>query len=421
VRRSVSRVAGAERTTVRALAICPYLVLAVGILVARRPDAVVHPQFWAEDGTVYFAQAYNRGAVTVLAPGAGYLQLIPRLTALLAQPLGLAAAPALFNLVGMLAQLAPALFILSSRFQGAIPDLRVRALVGVLYLLVPNFEVHVTVISAQWHLALLMCMVVIAAPARGLAWRCFDVAVIAVGGLSGPLILVVAPLALIRWLTTRQPWYGVVAAVATLLAIVQVRTIHDNARPDMPLGAGVRSLIRILADRVIVPGLTGEQNSAIFSLHLWHGLLWATLLVVATLALAGLVVLRGPAELRILLAFGAASLALSLRNPLITPTGPQWPPITMGLDGMRYFLLPTLAFVVLVVWGISRLPRPALALAGALLSGLFIAGTATHFQYPPMADERPAAAAATLDAAPRGTVLDLPINPPGWSMSLTKH
>jgi hypothetical protein len=340
---------------------------------------------------------------------------------LLAQPLGLAAAPALFNLVGMLAQLAPALFILSSRFQSAIPDLRVRALVGVLYLLVPNFEVHVTVISAQWHLALLMCMVVIAAPARGLAWRCFDVAVIAVGGLSGPLILVVAPLALIRWLTTRQPWYGVVTAVATLLAIVQVRTIHENARPDMPLGAGVRSLIRILADRVIVPGLTGEQNSAIFSLHLWHGLLWATLLVVATLALAGLVVLRGPAELRILLAFGAASLALSLRNPLITPTGPQWPPITMGLDGMRYFLLPTLAFVVLVVWGISRLPRPALALAGALLSGLFIAGTATHFQYPPMADERPAAAAATLDAAPRGTVLDLPINPPGWSMSLTKH
>lgn len=421
MRRPVSRVAGVEETGVRALAICLYLALAAGILVARRPDAVMHPQFWAEDGLVFFAQAYDRGAATVLSPGTGYLQLTPRLTALLAQPLGLAAAPALFNLVGILAQLAPALLILSSRFQRAIPDVRVRALLGVLYLLIPNFEVHVTVTSAQWHLAILLCMVVVAAPARGLAWRCFDLAVIAVGGLTGPLILVVAPLALIRWLTTRQPWYGVVAAVASLVAVVQAWSLHDNARPGMPLGASPRSLIRILADRVIVPGLTGEQNPAIFSLHLWHGLLWATLLVAATLALGAYAVLRGPAELRVVLAFSAASLTLALLNPLIVMVGPQWPPLVAGEAGQRYFLIPTLGFLVLVLWGLSRLSRRPRTAAGGLLAVLLLAGTAAHPQYPSLLDLHPEASAAELAAAPPGTVVEIPLNPAGWSMSLRKH
>jgi hypothetical protein len=421
VRRSTSRVASAEGAAVRALAICAYLALAAGILVTRRPDAVLHPQFWAEDGKVYFADAYNHGAGFLLTPGAGYLVLTPRLTALLAQPLGLADAPALFNLVGLALQLAPALFILSSRFRSAIPSLWVRGLIGVVYLLVPCAEVHATVTNAQWHLAILMIMVVIAAPARGVAWRCLDVAVLLLGGLSGPLVVVVAPLAFVRWLTTRHRWYAVLAAVASVVALWQLKVIHDAGRGATELGAGVRSLVRILADRVIVPGLTGVQSADIFSLHWWHGLLWASLLVLGTLALAGLALLRGPAELRILIVFAALSLGLSLLHPLIVPVGPQWPPMIVTGGAERYFLAPILAFLVLVIWGVSRLPRPAPLVAGTLLAAVFLAGTASHPQYPPLLDDHPASSAAALDATPRGTVLDVPINPAGWSMALRKH
>src|SRR5207253_3195367 len=278
-----------------------------------------------------------RGTDALLTPGAGYLVLTPRLTALLAQPLGLAAAPVVFNLVGLTVQLLPALFILSSRFGRLIPSLPLRALVGLMYLLLP------------------------------------------------------------------------------------CEAIHDGGRGATQLGAGVRLLVRIVADRVIVPAVTADQSTAIYSIHWWHGLLWAALIVLATAALAALALLRGPLELKLLLVFGGLSLTLALLHPLIVPVGPQWPPIVVSGGAERYFLVPMLAVLMLLIWGIGRLPRRVAPVVGGVLAVTFLAGVAAHPQYPPLLDDHPAASAAALDAAPRGTVVDVPINPAGWSMSLRKH
>ena len=421
VHRAPGRATALDGAAVRRIAIAGYVLLAVGILVARRPDAVLHPQFWAEDGKVYFADAYNRGTDALLTPGAGYLVLIPRLTALLAQPLGLAAAPVVFNLVGLTVQLLPALFILSSRFGRLIPSLPLRALVGLMYLLLPCEELHATVTNAQWHLAVLMCMVLVAAPPRGVAWRCFDIGVLVLGGLSGPLVLVIAPLALVRRLVSGERWFGVVTITTAAVSLVQLKAIHDAGRGATQLGAGVRLLVRIVADRVIVPAVTADQSTAIYSIHWWHGLLWAALIVLATAALAALALLRGPLELKLLLVFGGLSLTLALLHPLIVPVGPQWPPIVVSGGAERYFLVPMLAVLMLLIWGIGRLPRRVAPVVGGVLAVTFLAGVAAHPQYPPLLDDHPAASAAALDAAPRGTVVDVPINPAGWSMSLRKH
>ncbi|TMD00069.1 MAG: hypothetical protein E6J03_12370 [Chloroflexi bacterium] len=391
VHRAPGRATALDGAAVRRIAIAGYVLLAVGILVARRPDAVLHPQFWAEDGKVYFADAYNRGTDALLTPGAGYLVLIPRLTALLAQPLGLAAAPVVFNLVGLTVQLLPALFILSSRFGRLIPSLPLRALVGLMYLLLPCEELHATVTNAQWHLAVLMCMVLVAAPPRGVAWRCFDIGVLVLGGLSGPLVLVIAPLALVRRLVSGERWFGVVTITTAAVSLVQLKAIHDAGRGATQLGAGVRLLVRM------------------------------ALIVLATAALAALALLRGPLELKLLLVFGGLSLTLALLHPLIVPVGPQWPPIVVSGGAERYFLVPMLAVLMLLIWGIGRLPRRVAPVVGGVLAVTFLAGVAAHPQYPPLLDDHPAASAAALDAAPRGTVVDVPINPAGWSMSLRKH
>ncbi len=36
-----------------------FFVLAVALTVARRPDAIIKAQFWAEDGRVWFMVAHN--------------------------------------------------------------------------------------------------------------------------------------------------------------------------------------------------------------------------------------------------------------------------------------------------------------------------------------------------------------------------
>lgn len=415
------RAAALDSVAVRRLAISAYVLLSVGILVVRRPDAVTHPQFWAEDGTVYFSDAYNRGADVLLTPGAGYLVLTPRLTALLAQPLGLAGAPALFNLVGLSFQLLPALFILSSRFARLIPSVWVRVVIGLVYLLIPCEEIHATVTNAQWHLAVLMGMVLVAASPKGIAWRCFDIGVLVLGGLSGPLVLAIVPLALVRWIVSRERWFSVVTITTAAIALVQLKVIHDAGRGATDLGAGIRLLVRIVADRVIVPAVTADQDTALYSVHWWHGLLWATLIVLATAALALLALLRGPLELKLLLVFAGLCLTLALIHPLIVPSGPQWPPILVYGRAERYFLIPMVAVLMLLIWGISRLPGRIALAAGGVLAVAFVAGVAIHPQYPALVDDHPAASAATLDAAPRGTVVEVQINPAGWSMSLRKH
>src|SRR5258708_12821630 len=52
------------------------------ILFSRRPDAILNPQFYAEDGTYWYADAYHFGFRCLFIPEAGYLLTVPRLLAL---------------------------------------------------------------------------------------------------------------------------------------------------------------------------------------------------------------------------------------------------------------------------------------------------------------------------------------------------
>ncbi|HEX3605761.1 MAG TPA: hypothetical protein VH134_07540 [Candidatus Dormibacteraeota bacterium] len=400
-----------------------YLAAAVAVLVARRPDAVTHPQIWAEDGTIWFADAYNRGASTLLDPHAGYLALLPRAVALLAVAAGLGHAAQLFTAVGLLLQIAPAVFILSRRFDALIPSLPARCALGLAYLLIPDAEAHANLANAQWHLAVLMLMVLVAAPPRGRPGAAGDLVVIAAGGLTAAVGIVLAPIAVVRWLVVRTRWSAVLAVVAVVTAAIQVVSVltHPAARGTAPLGAGVRTLVRIVTDRVVVPGLVGEQNPSLFSVHWWHGLLGAAAVTAATLALALWALRRGPWELRLLLGFGGLALGLALLSPLVAPTGDQWAALLAGDTATRYFLLPTVALWGALVWAVSRLPRRARPVVGGTLAVVLVTGVALQLPYPPLVDRHPAQQAATLRSAAPGTPVDLLINPAGWHMVLVRR
>ncbi len=43
------------------------------LLALRRPDSLLNPQFWAEDGFTYFSQALIKGPASIFSPYAGCL------------------------------------------------------------------------------------------------------------------------------------------------------------------------------------------------------------------------------------------------------------------------------------------------------------------------------------------------------------
>src|SRR5438874_4257089 len=59
-------------------AVCAALTL---ILFSRRPEMVLHPEFWAEDGWIFFVQADTQGADALVTPYGGYHHLLLRILA----------------------------------------------------------------------------------------------------------------------------------------------------------------------------------------------------------------------------------------------------------------------------------------------------------------------------------------------------
>jgi len=56
------------------------MAVAVILVISRRPDLVMHAHFYAEDGAVWYADAYNLGWVHALTLTAGgYLNTLQRL------------------------------------------------------------------------------------------------------------------------------------------------------------------------------------------------------------------------------------------------------------------------------------------------------------------------------------------------------
>src|SRR5512139_1888487 len=97
--------------------------LLAALLLLRNPASLLHPQFWAEDGTLFFQQAFDSGFLsTVLQPASGYLHAFPRLVAGLSLLFPMEQAPLVFNLAAFAVQLAPALYLLSPRMARAVPS-----------------------------------------------------------------------------------------------------------------------------------------------------------------------------------------------------------------------------------------------------------------------------------------------------------
>ena len=105
-------------------------LLACALVVSRRPDLVFHPQLYAEDGHVWFADAYNLGWWPALfRTWGGYFQTLPRLGASLALLVPLFRVPLLLNLIAIASQVLPVNLLLSPR-SSAWGSMRFRALLA---------------------------------------------------------------------------------------------------------------------------------------------------------------------------------------------------------------------------------------------------------------------------------------------------
>ena len=402
-------------------------IVALAILISRRPDAFFKAQFWAEDGVVWYSDAYNAGIIhSLFLPHAGYFQTISRLTASIAQFFPLAYAPFIFNLTAIVIEILPVQLIISSRFSRLIPSFSTRLFLALLYLALPNsFELHANITNAHWHLAIVACMVVLATPSRYSLWRVLDIGVTLLSALSGPFSLLLAPIAAMLWWLRRGKWLFVLLLCLSTGAVVQgtaVSLTAITARSQTPLGATPELFAKIVGGQVFLAALIGQKGYAWVRSDSLSYTLLAVLVASAGIAAFFYCLRYAPLELGLFSTFAALVLGVSLLSPVGCGTTPAWQCLWIpGVSG-RYWFIPMLAFVIILTWLLHEgnpllLRRTAVA---ALLTMLI--GIALDWKYPVFADLDFGSHSSKFAAVSEGTTVQIPINPPpGWFMELTKH
>jgi hypothetical protein len=426
---------------------------------SHMPDLLFHAQFYADDGG-WYQSAYSLGPVVSLAhPAAGYLVLLQRLVASISLLLPTVAAPTFFNLAALAVELVGICYLVSRRMSSAIPSLGIRVAIAVLVIALPNaYDTSGNLTNAQWHLGLIAFLVMFADPPRHVAGHILDALIILGSGLTGPYCILLEPIIWWRWRRHRDDRRLRNILIAnSVCALVQILVIIDRfgaERVAGPLAAGLYPLVRMIGRQVTLGlivgahGLTQIAGSFVAS----NGLALA-LLAAIPLAVCVRAAWQGPAILRAFCYFAFVELALALAAPSIA--GARWPSLGNPADivhfhpgGIRYFLFPLLAFAISLGWlavhfgapwvhqirdgpaanaSMPRQPassrvwigRVVATAAAAVLLGSALVGVRVDWSYPPYLEEHWGAQVSRLEAAKKGTVVVIPINPRGWTLNLT--
>ncbi len=377
------------------------VLVAAVCLALRKPWALLTPQLWAEDGSIFLVQDEQLGLGAWLTPYNGYLHLIPRIVAwLTSRTLDVAWWPLAYNGAAYLGTIA-----LFARLASRRVDLPAKpALILAFTLVVGTGEVLIVLTNLQWLAAFFLLLQVFTRPPRGVLERTGDLSLLAVVGLNGPFAAVFGPLLAWRWWETRSrddlaalAVTGAAAATQVLLLLQTPLDINAEAAPFRPLMA-----LSVIGSRLVTWPFFGPE--AVRAAPPWVHAAAGTLFLGALAAWALRPDALRPMRLRLVAALGIVTAACAFRA-----RADVWAEDTL-VNGDRYYYIPRVlvAWLVVLEWQ----ARPALVAWTArtlLAAGLLL--HLPHFRLPAPPDYR---WAEHCDAIRRGVPANLFTLPEGW-------
>lgn len=388
-------------------------VLLAALLLLRSPGSLLHPQFWAEDGTLFFQAAFNDGFLkTILQPASGYLHVFPRLVAGFSLLFPMGQAPLIFNLAAFVVQLIPALYLLGPRMSNLIPSWPARAGAALLYVALPaSYETHVNLANSHWHLAVTALLILVATPAAALRVRGLETFMAALFSLTGPFSILFLPLVWSRLL-------GVIRGVRAFRSQTESAVIAAGAL--LQLGFAVASP-RISTAVAQSGPLPLQELMTVVSMHTFFNALFgingftrfyrmlpplAYGLGLIALGFLLFVAVRDRVKpLLILFYLAASSIALSLLFPLND--------LRLWLHpqaGPRYFLFSCI-FINFAILHLAFAARSFRRIGYVLLAAAVGVGIPADFFHPGQPNARWADNTAVFRSLPAGSDFFVPVVP----------
>ncbi len=398
-------------------------LLALVVLFFRRPDIITNPQFWAEDGASWFADAVNSGysPVTLLINYTGYLTVIQRLVGLLSGFVPMEQAPLFFNMCALGIQALVLVYLWSKRANFISKSMKI--FMTFIYLCMPfTEEVHGNTTNSQWFLGLLLFLLLFIEESKSRTVRYIDCTIIVIASLSGPFSILLMPIiAFEAWRKKKiETRYYFVAFGAAVQVLFLLFTRKPAEAIDM--GYSITKLFNIVGGQVFGAGLFGPESYRFFTSKTWV----APVVTVLGIQLLVYVFIKSNYIFKYFIIFSSAIFITSLFSVLKVDPGYNWWYYftTIGFGGRYYFMLHfalfmCLGWLVLTKVKVNLVLRAAAALVLALS---VVIGMPSDFIYKPYKDLEWGAYVHQYKQLPKGEEFEIPVNPEGpWKAVIVKR
>lgn len=404
-----------------------FMVLAL-VIVLRKPDALLQPQFWAEEG-FFYPKAYQYGPAALLISHSGYFQTLSQLTAVVSLLFPFKYVPLFFNLVALFFHALPVMLILGSK--KILPNVKSwqRGLFVLLFLLLPNIgEIYLNLTNAQWFLAVSGALILFSEKPTEKITRWFYLFILALSCLSGPFALMFAPLTIFSY-KKADSWGKTTTWIVVGGAVIQVITLLGSGGSQRTFSVFEQSpsaLFTMIKNQIIWGALIGESGLNVIRTRLPLAEFFLSVGTVLGLTSIGYAIYKSTTLVRKFILWGVITFLTGLLTPTVTllPGQQLWEVLSVTYD-IRYWLIPMFVFLLCVILNLSSTHR-FFRYTGIFLLGisfLFHARNIIHptrWQYPPYEDLEFESYVEQFRQLPSGETLSIPINPKGWQMRITK-
>jgi hypothetical protein len=328
------------------------LILAFGLAVARRPSSVLRPEFFNEDGQVFFLGTFFGSPVeTLFRSYQGYLHLVPRLVALLERAVPITSAPLVSNVASLLVVAGVATFAFS-RLERAIPSRAIRAAFAAIIVVAPvAAEPLGSLTYAQWYLGVFLVLFLLADPPRSRLGAVLDRTALVLSSLTGPFGIVVSPMYVVAAVRTRTRAAAITAVAVVVPACLQLfLLLTAGGRAPSIHWQGLDQVARVTALRaIVVPFIGTHTGTSLVVAPTWIGFAVATGICAALVVV--LVALAAEPERRWTAAVLVAGWIVILGAGLVGSTDRPSDMLHLGYSD-RYFFIPGLLIGMFAVAGL---------------------------------------------------------------------
>ncbi|WP_075657652.1 hypothetical protein [Pseudochrobactrum sp. B5] len=403
------------------------LFISFAVFYLRRPDILQNPSFWAEDGVVWYKQAYEFGIISLVWPQNGYYQTISKLTALASLSFPMEYAPLFFNVVGVTIRSLFVAYILTNRMS-AIP-LSYRIAICAYIVLMPGLmEVHANITNTHWYLSMWILCVLISNRPNSQLWFIHDLVLMFIAGLSGPFVVFLVPVFAVRFCfdpdfrrylkTTKGMLFAGALTAVCAIQVIAVLLSYNETRSSAPLGFSFDVMANILSARIFVGAfLTADQIRWLFD----HSVINAVATILS-LALLFFVLLKSNWIVKSIILFASIMLFFALSKPMISLTDPQLPLLSSA--GERYFVITNIAWVASLLsacgYVAKKLSDAVKYTVSTTIAAVFLIVSAFNFSIEPLSDTNWTEQAMAFQKLNSGERFEFQLNPPSWKMTLVR-